>query len=253
MSLPSLGTLLIRNTQLQAETSRTQSLERERDQATGDAQQATTSRQQMATNAQQLRGALEEEQARVAAMTTELSAARRELEDQASLASKAQDETKRLRQAADDTTAGLRRSLQNERDKIASLAHDLAAAQRLIETRTRSDLAPSSPVAQANEGSDTTSAAPKVPENPETIRLMARADALLAQGDIGGARIVLERALETGSAKVSFALAETYDPNVLANWGTYGTRGDASKARELYARATAGGIREARDRINALH
>jgi hypothetical protein len=55
-----------------------------------------------------------------------------------------------------------------------------------------------------------------------------------------------------GSAEASFALAETYDPHILSSWGTYGTRGDASKARELYAKASVGGIREAKDRFNAL-
>ena len=88
--------------------------------------------------------------------------------------------------------------------------------------------------------------------NPEAARLMARASALLAQGSIGAARIVLERAAETGSAEASFALAETYDPLVLSKWGTYGTRGEATKARELYRKAQAGGIQEANDRLNAL-
>jgi hypothetical protein len=55
-----------------------------------------------------------------------------------------------------------------------------------------------------------------------------------------------------GSAKASFALAETYDPRILSSWGTYGTRGDAAKAREFYAKATVGGIQEAKDRLNAL-
>ena len=36
-----------------------------------------------------------------------------------------------------------------------------------------------------------------------------------------------------GSAQASFMLAETYDPAILSTWGTYGTRGDASKAREV--------------------
>jgi hypothetical protein len=48
-------------------------------------------------------------------------------------------------------------------------------------------------------------------------------------------------------------LAETYDPLVLATWGTYGTRGEATKAREFYAKARAGGIQEAKDRLEALH
>ena len=81
---------------------------------------------------------------------------------------------------------------------------------------------------------------------------MARASALLAQGSIGAARVVLERAAETGNAQATFALAETYDPNVLATWRTYGTRGDAAKARDLYARAYDGGIKAAKDRSHAL-
>ena len=86
----------------------------------------------------------------------------------------------------------------------------------------------------------------------DATRLIARARALLGQGNIGAARIVLERAAETGSARASFTLAETYDPVILSTWGTYGTRGDTKKARELYAKAHAGGIRDAKDRLSAL-
>jgi hypothetical protein len=88
--------------------------------------------------------------------------------------------------------------------------------------------------------------------NPEATRLIARASALLGKGDIGAARIVLEHAAEAGSAQASFMLAETYDPAILSAWGTYGTRGEATKAREFYAKAHAGGIQEAKDRFNAL-
>ena len=88
--------------------------------------------------------------------------------------------------------------------------------------------------------------------SPEATRLIARARALLGQGNIGAARIVLERAAETGSAQASFTLAETYDPVILSTWGTYGTRGDATKARELYAKAHAGGIQDAKDRLERL-
>ena len=63
---------------------------------------------------------------------------------------------------------------------------------------------------------------------------------------------MLERAAERAAQKTSFALAETYDPIVLSKWGTSGTRGEATKARELYKKAQAGGIQEANDRINAL-
>ena len=82
--------------------------------------------------------------------------------------------------------------------------------------------------------------------------MVARANALLRQGDIGAARLVLARAVEMGSPQASFALAETYDPLVLAKWGTYGTRGDARKAQDLYARADAAGFQEAKARLEAL-
>ena len=82
---------------------------------------------------------------------------------------------------------------------------------------------------------------------PEAPRLMARASLLLSQGNIGTARIVLER-----GAPALFALAETYDPTTLAAWGTFGTQGDVARAQELYAKALAGGVLEAKDRLNAL-
>jgi hypothetical protein len=94
--------------------------------------------------------------------------------------------------------------------------------------------------------------APETPGNPEAVRLMARASLLLSQGNVGAARIVLERAAEMGSAPALFALAETYDPVILAAWGTFGTLGDAGKAQELYAKAFAGGVQEAKARLNEL-
>jgi len=86
----------------------------------------------------------------------------------------------------------------------------------------------------------------------EIARLTARANALLAQRDIASARIVLERAVDLGSAKAAFALAETYDPIVLDAWRTFGTLGDVARAKQLYAKARAGGVQEAQDRLNAL-
>jgi hypothetical protein len=80
-------------------------------------------------------------------------------------------------------------------------------------------------------------------------RLMSRASLLLSQGNIGAARAVLERAAETGNARALFALAETFDPVVLSAWGAVGTRGDATRAQELYAKALAGGVQEAKSRL----
>jgi hypothetical protein len=83
-------------------------------------------------------------------------------------------------------------------------------------------------------------------------RLVARADALFRTGDVSGARLLLERSMETGNARATFLLAETFDPHVLAQLGALGIRSDAAKARELYARALALGIKQAGERMQAL-
>ena len=83
-------------------------------------------------------------------------------------------------------------------------------------------------------------------------RLLARATTLLRQADISGARPLLQHALERGSARATFMLAETYDAAVLRSWRANGISGDRTKARELYERAQAGGIEDAKERIEAL-
>jgi hypothetical protein len=83
-------------------------------------------------------------------------------------------------------------------------------------------------------------------------RLLARANALLAQADISGARPLLQHALERGSARAAFMLAETYDAHVLQSWRATGIPGDRAKARELYEQARAGGIEGTKERIEAL-
>jgi len=89
-------------------------------------------------------------------------------------------------------------------------------------------------------------------EQGEPAGLLTRAKALVGQGNIRAARDVLELAVGTGSAQATFALAETYDPNVLATWRTRGTLGDVTKARDLYKKAYDAGIEAAKDRSQAL-
>jgi len=88
--------------------------------------------------------------------------------------------------------------------------------------------------------------------NSDTARLLARATLFLNQGNVITARRFLELAAEKGSAPATFALAETYDPAVLATWGTIGIQGDPAKARDLYQKALAGGVQEATDRLKSL-
>jgi hypothetical protein len=159
-----------------------------------------------------------------------------------------------------ETNVALLAELQQERDRADALSQELAmapeSAQPAIDTRYTLKHAANSQVAhvtQAVEEPASKQPAAAVSQGgPDVAKLMARASALLDQGNISAARIVLGRAAETGSALASFTLAETYDPVILSTWGTYGTRGDATKARELYAKAHARGIQKAKDRLDAL-
>ena len=234
--------------QLQAEKS-ARSFEEDREKAVALALEAATARKELAASTEQHRQALEAERARGIALARALATAQRENEKQAGLL-KAGDETGH-RQTAESATTELRQHLRPERDTTKAMARDLEPARRTVGARTTPGPATSNLISRAAQTVEVAAAvqpaAAEAKGGPEATRLIARASVLLGQGDIGSARIVLERASETGSAKASFMLAETYDPAVLTAWGTYGTRGEVTKARELYARAHAGGILEAKN------
>jgi hypothetical protein len=214
----------------------------------------------------QVNQALQQERDKAERLARELATAWRALRSQATaLADNAaqNQELADLRlalQQAEASAAAYQGSLAQERARNQGLEQPMAARrERATDKPATGPLTASSkPVIAAAAADDKPATiaarltAPEAPGNPEALRLMARASLLLSQGNIGAARTVLDRAAETSSAPALFALAETYDPITLAAWGTFGTQGDAAKARELYARAFAGGVQEARDRLNAL-
>ncbi len=202
----------------------------------------------------QTRHALQHEQDKAEKLGTALAAASREIEARSvALLDKATREQERdaLQQAwrqAEATAAAFAQSLTQERERTQQLQQEIAALREPAPAPV-----PAVSAAPAAPAADTTNERPTVEmADTDLLRLMSRASLLLAQGDIGAARIVLERAAETGSAPALFALAETFDPTVLASRGTVGTQGDADRAGELYARALAGGVAEARDRLAVL-
>jgi hypothetical protein len=83
-------------------------------------------------------------------------------------------------------------------------------------------------------------------------RLNSKAAQAIRDGDILGARLILERTIEGGDAKALLALAETYDPKALIRMNAKGVKGDAAHARKLYGQALARGVSEARARMEAL-
>jgi TPR repeat protein len=83
--------------------------------------------------------------------------------------------------------------------------------------------------------------------------LAERAEQALSQGDITGARLLLERATaRDGNGKALFMLAQTYDPKALARMRVRGITGDPQLARNYYSKALSAGVGEAQDRLTAL-
>ncbi|HYT92007.1 MAG TPA: polysaccharide biosynthesis tyrosine autokinase, partial [Gemmataceae bacterium] len=248
-------------------------------------EEATRLQQTAERSARELRQALQQERENAKKLDHELAKARRELETQAAALTEAGDNRVQMRQQltelrqglqqGETSAAALRELLAHERARNQELEQQLATHQtatgsgnaaaslRSMLSSTQSPgtgQAASGPLPTrdevrpaANKSAPMAAGLPaQEASSPELQQLMSRAKLLLNQGDIGAARMVLERAAEMGSAPALFMLAQTFDPFVLSNWGTLGTLGDVEKARVLYANALAGGVPEAKDRLAAL-
>lgn len=86
----------------------------------------------------------------------------------------------------------------------------------------------------------------------EIAYLLNRGEAFMAAGDIGPARLVLQRAAEAGDAQAAFALATTYDPNLLTTRKAVGVAPDIAMARAWYEKAKEFGLTDASRRLELL-
>jgi hypothetical protein len=94
-------------------------------------------------------------------------------------------------------------------------------------------------------------AAATTPKPPPEL-LVQEAVRRIERGDVSGARDLLASAGNDPRGLVPFALAETYDPNMLAAWGTRGIAPDIEKAKGLYGEALSLGYVGARQRLDFL-
>jgi len=92
----------------------------------------------------------------------------------------------------------------------------------------------------------------RAPTPAEAEAYIAQARTKIQLGDIAAARRLLERASEGGEGEAVFALAETYDPRMLAKWRVLGTKPDIEIAKALYNKAASRGARGAKERLLAL-
>jgi hypothetical protein len=95
-----------------------------------------------------------------------------------------------------------------------------------------------------------------VDEDPQrlipTAQILAVAERFIATGDILAARAMLSNRAGSGEPRALFALAETYDPSMLASWNARDAEPSTNYARFLYEAARRGGIAEAQTRLEAL-
>ncbi len=95
---------------------------------------------------------------------------------------------------------------------------------------------------------------PALPPLSETDK--RRLDDKMAQairdGDIYGARLILEKLIESGDARALLNLAETYDPKGLARLNAKGVKPDVARARALYTQAQDNGVAGARAKLEAM-
>src|SRR5882724_5692644 len=162
----------------------------------------------------------------------------------------------RMAESSSRTTEGKGRSPEQISAEAAASTSGQSSASELprpeAQSTAREAASDSGPKVAASIERSTPASAASSRSTVDEQRLLARANALLRQVDISGARLLLEYALERGSARAAFMLAETYDARVLRSWRALGVSGDLTKARELYARAQAGGIEDAKERIETL-
>jgi hypothetical protein len=115
------------------------------------------------------------------------------------------------------------------------------------DTLTRQLVAAHEQIGELRAKVDPTESHPPELKDAELSRLLSKANELIRPGDVSGARLLLERALESDSAEAAFYLAQTYDPRILNSWNVQGISADAEKARALYQRAHEAGLGKAKE------
>jgi TPR repeat protein len=89
-------------------------------------------------------------------------------------------------------------------------------------------------------------------DSSDIALLMKRGAELVANGNIGAARMMFLPAAEAGEPKAALALAETYDPLVLEKLGAKGITSDAALAQRWYEKAKALGAAAAPESLVRL-
>lgn len=144
--------------------------------------------------------------------------------------------------------------------RLQPATQDFAVArQKLVEDPPRLAVEPAAASTPQAVVATAVAEPPKPPEPDvpamsagEAGRMLARAAALVREGQIGSARALLELAARSRDPATYFALADTYNPKMLARWHAIGIPGDRARALSLYQQAADAGMTEANERLREL-
>ncbi|MEJ0076219.1 MAG: hypothetical protein WDO17_12355 [Alphaproteobacteria bacterium] len=135
-------------------------------------------------------------------------------------------------------------------ERVFIPAEPTALAERFAAVPVKAETEPTVP---AHTVQDQPAAAPapslRPLERDEVALLLKRGEALIGQGDIAAARLMLTRAAEAGEARAALILGATYDADMLHKLGVRGVAADAAKARAWYEKAAEYGSGEATRRL----
>ena len=90
------------------------------------------------------------------------------------------------------------------------------------------------------------------PRSPAVIALVERGDTMMDLGDITAARLLYQRAAESGSGSAAMKLANTYDPGFISSHHVIGMKADRATAAIWYRKAVALGESKAEERLASI-
>ncbi len=150
---------------------------------------------------------------------------------------RAEDEAKRLAADAEAKRVAAETDAKRRADEDAKRVATDADAKRRADEDAKRVAAEADAKRRADAARTATTNSPAAQPGPETTRLLTRGRQLMAEGDIIGARLVLDRAATAGNAEAATALAATYDAAELQRIGAVGVAGDPVIAAQWRKRA----------------
>jgi hypothetical protein len=151
-----------------------------------------------------------------------------------------------------------------QREEVASLSSSQAPARQTMTSLAASDrpaavnapLAEAGPAPAPDHNSSHSVRSALGLDRDEISWLLERAEICLMNGDVAGARVLLGRAADAGSAEAAMQLGATFDPFSLRQHGVIGIRPDIASAQKWYQRAAELGSTAATAqlaKLNSMH